>query len=113
MKTIFRILVILVVASLIGGVLYALVNVTGVGARPNSFRSREGGQQFVPGNDPGISPDNNGGHRPGFGGRGDRKRRGGMLGFGFGLIKNLLLVAVIAVIHFKAMKWFAKPKVNR
>lgn len=106
MKTLFRILVILVVASLIGGAIYALVNVGGIGSQQNSFRPREGIQQFTPGNNPGFRPEG--------GGRGDRERGGGgSLGLGFGLLKNSLVIAVIAVLYFNAAKWFEKPKINK
>jgi len=105
MKIIFRILAILVVASLIGGAIYALVNVGGAGSQQNSFRPREGNQQFTPGNNPGFRPE---------GGRGDHERgRGGVLGLGFGLLKNILIIAVIAVLYFNAAKWFGKPKVDK
>ena len=107
MKTIFRILVILVVAALIGGSIYALVTVGGVNSGQNSFRPREGGQHFVPGGDGGFRPDDHGG-------RGDSERgAGGVLGLGFGLIKNTLLVAVIALIYLNAAKWFAKQKIDK
>jgi hypothetical protein len=100
MKVLFRILVILVVASLVGGAMFALVNVSGNGTQQRSFRRPEGSQ----------FPQNNGGFRPdGERGRGDREGgRGGVLGLGFGLVKNLLVVAIIAIVYLNATKWFGK-----
>jgi hypothetical protein len=97
MKVLFRILVILVAASLVGGAMFALVNVSGNGSRKNSFQQREGNGQFNP----------NGGFRP----EGDREGgRGGALGLGFGLVKNLVVVAIIAIVYLNATKWFGKAK---
>ncbi|MBI5352520.1 MAG: hypothetical protein HZB50_07785 [Chloroflexi bacterium] len=105
MKVIFRILVILVAASLIGGAIVALVNVSGTGSQQNSFRPSEGNRQF--------NPDDNLGFRPDSGGREDHERGGGgILGLGFGLLKNMLVIAVIAILYFNATKWFGKPKVK-
>jgi hypothetical protein len=102
MKVLFRILVILVVASLVGGAMFALVNVSGNGTQQRSFQRHEGGQ----------FPENNGGFRPdGDGGRGDHEGgRGGALGLGFGLVKNLVVVAIIAIVYLNATKWFGKAK---
>jgi hypothetical protein len=97
MKVLFRILVILVVASLVGGAMFALVNVSGNGTQQRSFQHQEGGQ----------SPQNNGGFRT-DGGREREGGRGGMLGFGFGLLKNLAVISVIAVIYLNWTRWFGK-----
>jgi hypothetical protein len=95
MKVLFRILVILVVASLVGGAMFALVNVSGNGTQQRSFQRKEGGQ----------SPQNNGGFRP----DGGREREGGRGGaLGFGLLKNLVVVAIIAIVYLNATKWFGK-----
>jgi hypothetical protein len=95
MKVLFRVLIILVVASLIGGAIYAAVNVSGTGNRKNSFQQREGNGQFNP----------NGGFRP----EGDREGgRGGVLGFGFGLVKNLAVISAFALIYLNWTRWFGK-----
>jgi hypothetical protein len=99
MKVLFRILVILVVASLVGGAMFALVNVSGNGTQQRSFQRQEGGQ----------SPQNNVGFRP-DGGREREGGRGGALGLGFGLVKNLVVVAIIAIVYLNATKWFGKAK---
>ncbi len=98
MKILFRILVILVVTSLVGGAMYALVNVAGGGQR-----RVEGGNSFRPEGGNGIRTDD--------GRRGDHEGgRGGMFGFGFGLLKNLVVISVIAVIYLNATKWTGKAK---
>jgi hypothetical protein len=99
MKILFRIAVILVVAALVGGAMYALVNVTGAGRRQNSFQRQEGGQL----------PQNNGGFRPDGGGRGDRGRGNGF-GLMFGMLQSLAAISVIAVIYYNATKWFRKAR---
>jgi hypothetical protein len=99
MKVLFRILVILVVASLVGGAMFALVNVSGNGTQQRSFQRHEGGQ----------FSENNGGFRP-DGGRDREGGRGGALGLGFGLIKNLAIVAIVAIVYLNATKWFGKAK---
>jgi hypothetical protein len=95
MKVLFRILVILVVASLVGGAMFALVNVSGNGTQQRSFQRHEGGQ----------FPENNGGFRP----DGGRDREGGsVLGFGFGLVKNLAVISAFALIYLNWTRWFGK-----
>lgn len=106
MKTIFRILVILAAATLIGGLMYVGVNAGG-----NMTQTRTRGEfdgegfapldgQFHPARDGEFRPDRDGG-REDF--------EGGMF-LPFGIVKNLVVVAIIAAIYFSLNKYFVKRK---
>ena len=86
---------------MVGGAMYALVNVTGAGRRQNSFQRQEGGQ----------FPQNNGGFRPEGDGRGDRGRgNGNIFGLMVGMLQSLAVISIIAVIYYNVTKWFGKAR---
>ena len=88
MKTLGRILIILVVTALVAGALYLIVNANGTGTA-SDFPQR--GEQFA------SSSDFEAGARSEFeGGRPERGEGGG--GWAFGLIKNLGIIAVLVTI---------------
>ena len=95
MKTIGRILIILVVTALVGGVVYALGNAGG--AALGNFPGRDRGQ-FQPGGGPPprdqFQPGATFSNRPERGG----DRHDGDGGLVFGLIKNLGIIAVIVTV---------------
>jgi hypothetical protein len=101
MKTLGRIVIILVVTALVTAGLYALVTANGTGNVPSDFG--RGGEQFQSGGalPEGVRPE---GFRPGFeGGRGEHNERGeggfgGGFGFIFGLLKNSLMIGLIVAI---------------
>jgi len=98
MKVLFRILIILVVASLVGGAMYELVNMNGSSGQQTSSQLSGGENNF----------------RPNGEGRRDHERgNGSILGMGFGMLKNLVLVAIIAVVYLNGTKWFWKAKVAK
>ncbi|MDD2921694.1 MAG: hypothetical protein PHQ36_05345 [Anaerolineales bacterium] len=94
MKTLFRILVILVVASLIGGVIFALVNMNDSASQQRSAFQRPEGER----------------HRPEGG---DRDRLGGSIFLPFGMIKNLAVISIIAAIYLNVGKLFAGKKSSK
>ena len=88
MKTIFRILVILVVASIIGGLMYAAVSAAG-----NNTQTRT--RDDLPGDRP-APPD--GEFRPER--DGDREGFEGGFMLPFGMVKSLVLMCIIGVPYF-------------
>lgn len=98
MKVLSRILIILIVASMVGGAMYALVNINGSGGQQSSFQRPEGENNFRPN---------------GEGGRDHERGNGSILGLGFGMLKNLVVVAIIAVVYLYGTKWFWKAKVAK
>lgn len=98
MKTIFRILVILVAATIIGGSIFALVGNTS--EAPSGF-DRHGSTGFRPGdNDESFAPRQ----------ERDRQEFGGGFFFPGGAIKGLLVVAVVMVVWLNAGKLFGRRK---
>jgi hypothetical protein len=89
MKTIFRVLVILVVAAIVGGTIFAAVNHVSAGAGPQ--------RAFEEGNRP-FRPD------------GDRERTQGGFGLPFGVVKSLVIISIIAAIYFNVIRFFGKKK---
>ncbi|NOT03914.1 MAG: hypothetical protein HOP27_04875 [Anaerolineales bacterium] len=103
MKTLGRILIILVVFAALSGLM--VVGVNALGLSVSNFRG-EGGE-FRPGGDgegfppPSFRPDgDDGGFRPeGFEERGERgERRGGVAGMMFGAIKNIFVIALLVTV---------------
>ena len=86
MKTLLRILLILVVASIIGGLMYVGVNASGSSDTP-SFEERTR-PQFDPDGD-------NEGFRP----EGERDGERGDVGFPGGVIKSLVLMSIAGGIY--------------
>jgi hypothetical protein len=93
MKIISRILIILVVASLVGGAMYAAVSAGG-----NMTQTRTRG-------------DFDGQRSPGGEFRPDREGRpeGGVM-LPFGVVKSLILTGIVAAIYFNTSKWWVKRK---
>ncbi|MBI3174500.1 MAG: hypothetical protein HYZ25_12315 [Chloroflexi bacterium] len=94
MKTLGRILIILLATTIVTGAWVALVN--GIGANVSASFDRPGGAEFRPqqqGNQPPAGFPEGGfpqGERP------DRERGGGFMGrFALGLVKNVGIVAVL------------------
>ena len=88
MKTIFKILVILVVAVLVGGLFYSMVTATSSGADQSSISERPIDSEFV---------------RP------DREEAGGIQ-FPADAIKNLVIISVVSVIYLNITKWLGRRK---
>jgi hypothetical protein len=99
MKVIFRVLVILVVATLIGGAIFAAVSAGG--SSGNTQRGFEGGDRPALPN--GEAPGN---FRP----DGDGGRSEGGSGLPFGMVKGLVIITIIAAIYFNINKFFGKKK---
>jgi hypothetical protein len=91
MKTIFKILVILVVAALIGGLFYGVVTATSSGTSQSSLSERPSpvDREFA-------SPD-----------RGDDT---GGIQFPADAVKNLMIISVVSIIYLNASKWLNKKK---
>ncbi len=92
MKTIFRILIILTVAVLVGGLFYAFVTAASSGAdQPASFERPTDGE-FVP---------------P------DRDEPDG-IAFPADALKNLVIITVVGALYLNIPKWLGgkKPKTN-
>ncbi len=103
MKTLGRILIILVVFAALSGLMVIGVNASGFSAsnfrgEGGEFRPSGGGEGFPP---PGFRPDgDDGGFRPeGFEERGERgEGRGGVTGLMFGAIKNIFVIALLVTV---------------
>lgn len=91
MKTLFRILVILVVASLVGGAIFAAVNGGGTSSQGNSIQREDGRER----------PD------------GNERDQSSLLFLPFGMIKNLIVIAIIATVYLNAGKWLSKGKATK
>ena len=89
MNTIFKILVILVVAALVGGLFYGAVTASASG----TGRSRSANEQF---------------------GRSDRRGDARGLQFPAEAMKNLAIISVVSMIYLNSSKWLGrkKPTVN-
>ena len=93
MKVLFRVLVVLAAASLVGGAIFAAVNMNGTGSQQPSFQQTEGDRP-----------------RP----EGDRERAEGGFGFPFGVVKSLVMISVVAVVYLNGSKWFGKAsRINK
>lgn len=98
MNTLFRVLIILVVASIIGGLMYVAVGASDSSGSSTFEEGRPGGQ---------FRPDGDGdgdGFRPE--GEGRRGERGGF-GFPGGIIKALVLMSLAGGIY-SAIAWVGK-----
>ena len=89
MKTLFRILIILVVASLIGGAIFAAVNGNGSASQRSSFQRPEGDRPHP---------------------EGDHEGHDGGFGLPFGVFKSFAVISIIAVVYLNGTKWFSKVK---
>ena len=87
MKTIFRILIILVVTSIVGGLMYA--GVSAMGSATTNFEDGEGRPQLPEGAE--FSPDREE-HE-------EREGRDGGFGFPGGVIKSLVLMSIAGGIY--------------
>ena len=88
MKTIFKILVILVVAVLVGSLLYGAVTATSFGTNQSSLSARPRGEFN----------------------RHDREGGAGGLQFPADAIKNLALISIVSVIYLNAPKLLRRKK---
>ena len=95
MKTIFNILVILVVAVLVGGLFYGAVSITSSGTNQTSFEERP-----LPGDFPASGEFN----PP------DREEFDGGVQFPVEMIKNLAVISVVAVVYTMVTKFFGRKK---
>mgnify|MGYP001612674170 CR=1 FL=1 len=92
MKTLARILIILVVFTALSALMVVGVNASGVSA--SSFRG-EGGEGFPPG----FSPDGGRVRPEGFEEHGERgEGRGGVTGLMFGAVRNTFIIALLVTI---------------
>jgi heme A synthase len=111
MKTLGRILIILLAAAIVTGGWVALVN--GIGANVSTSFDRPGGDEFRPqqqGNQPPAGFPERGfpqGERP------DRERGGGSMGrFALGMVKNVGIVAVLVALIVLPKSLFGKKRKN-
>jgi len=88
MKTIFNILVILVVAVLVGGLFYGAVTATSSGANQASLQERPTGGDLPP----------------------DREESAGGAQIPVDLIKNLAIISIVAVVYTTVTKFFGRKK---
>jgi len=111
MKTLGRILIILLAAAIVTGAWVILVN--GIGANVSASFDRPGGAEFRPqqqGNQPPT-----GFPEGGFpqGERFDRERGGGSMGrFALGLVKNVGIVAVLVALIVIPKSLFSQKRKN-
>jgi len=96
MKTIFKILVILVVAALVSGMFYGVVTATSSGTDQSSMPERPADGEF-PIDSEFTLP--------------DREDTGGIQ-FPVDVIKNLLIISVVSMIYLNATKWLGRRKPN-
>jgi len=94
MKTIFKILVILVVATLVGGLLYGVVTATSASQSP----------QFAEGSPNGQLPPDGNFDRP------DHDGESSGIQFPMDSIKNLVIISVVGALYFNAAKFLDKRK---
>ena len=111
MKTLGRILIILLATAIVTGAWMALVN--GVGANVSTSFDRPGGAEFRPqqqGNQPPAGFPEGGfpqGERP------DRERGGGSMGrFALGMVKNVGVVAVLVALIVLPKSLFGRKRKN-
>jgi hypothetical protein len=88
MKTIFKILMILIVAVLIGGLFYGVVTAASSGTSQTSFRERPSGGEFA---------------QP------DRDSAGGIQ-FPADAIKNLVIISIVSILYLNVPKWLGRKK---
>ena len=98
MAAFFRILVILVVAVLIGGLMYAGVGASDSSAGLGGFEDEEGRSQRPEGGD--FRPEH------------DEGREGGGFGFPSGVIKALVLMSIAGGVY-SAMAWAGKKSARK
>lgn len=103
MNTLFRILVILVVATIVGGLMYVGVNASGPSTGPGGFEDGEGRPRFSEGD--GFGDGDEGGFRPEREEHGDRGERG--FGFPGGVVKAVVLMS-IAGGFYSLIAWSGK-----
>ena len=100
MKTLGRALLILAVFTLIMGITYAVVTVGTTGSNLTQFQGGDGQSNFANGQRPEFP----GGERNEFHG----ERGGG--GLMFGMIKNILLVAIVVVLIVVPKGWMERKR---
>jgi hypothetical protein len=88
MKNLFKILVILVVAIMIGGMFYGAVTALSSGTDQTSMPERPADAEFT---------------RP------DGDDAGGMQ-FPFDMVKNLAIISIISAVYLNATKWLGRKK---
>ena len=96
MRILFRILLILAVATIVGGAIYALANRSGSSAQASRVQKGERPGAF----------DSDGEFNPRTGP--DRDEFGGGFFLPLGMIKNLAIISIIAVIYLGTSKWMGK-----
>ncbi|MBL8078563.1 MAG: hypothetical protein JNM55_11420 [Anaerolineales bacterium] len=94
MNTVFKILVILVGATLVGGLLYGVVTVTSSSQSP----------QFTEGSSSGQLPPDGNFDRP------DHDGESSGIQFPMDSIKNLAIISVVGALYFNAAKFLGKRK---
>ncbi|MBI5951364.1 MAG: hypothetical protein HY865_06885 [Chloroflexi bacterium] len=92
MKTIFRIVVILVVAFLVGGLFYGAVTATSSGTDQSSMPERSTDGEFPP---DGLRPE---------------REDDGAIQFPVDAVKNLVIISVIAAIYLNVGRLFGGKK---
>jgi hypothetical protein len=90
MKTIFRILVILTLAALVGGLFYSVVTATSSGANQTLVTERQVGE---------FNPR-------------DREEDAGGIQFPVDVVKNLLIISIISVIYLNIARLLGRKKSN-
>ena len=104
MKTIFRILVILIAAAIVGSIIFVLV-----GNNTSNTRfglGRRGGAEFHPGDNAEFRPHDDSGSGPERG----SEEFGGDFFFPEGVIKGLLAVSVVMIVWLNAGRLFVRRK---
>lgn len=94
MKTIFKILVILVAAVLVGGLFYSVVTATSSGTDQSSMPEKPTNGELP--TDGEFSPP-------------DREDAGGIQ-FPADAVKNLVIISVVSVVYLNATKWLGRRK---
>lgn len=102
MKTIFRTLLILLVAAIVGVIIFALVGNSNT-AGPRVEFERRGSSEFHP------EGSQEGNVNPQF--ERQRERSGGIIGLPFSMLGNLAVIALIAVIYLNVCRWFKRKSV--
>jgi hypothetical protein len=94
MKTMFKILVILVVAVLVGGLFYGVVTATSSGTGQSSLTEGSANEQFT--TDSQFSPH-------------DQEDVGGIQ-FPADAVKNLAIISMVSVIYLNATRWLGRKR---
>lgn len=95
MKTLFKILVILVAAVLVGGMFYGVVTATSSSTDQSSMTERPSDGEFPV--DGEFAPP-------------DREDDAGSMQFPADAVKNLAIISIVSVIYLNAAKWLGRKK---